>query len=335
MPPALTARLRGAAAAVVGVGGLALALAGCADGAPAQPVAITASVPAIPVAAALAPAAAGAAPARPSHASRAVKGLARPPVVRRQQPATTATGIPKTVEKAYRHAARMFHHYDPACQLKTALLEAVGKIESDHAYNGFVDRKGEALLPIIGPPLDGRPGVALIHASPLGKRLHGDPIYEHAVGPMQFLPGTYADWATAGHRGQKTSDPQNVYDAAATAARYLCGGGGDLSDPIARHAAVLRYNNSEDYATNVEAWYQAYSSGSRTIPDSKDAAAAKRYAAADNPPARPAGPAPGQPRGRSRTRRRPAAEHPTGAGRAPAAGRRATGRHRGPTRQAG
>jgi membrane-bound lytic murein transglycosylase B len=295
MPLALTGRLRRAAAAVIGVGGLALALASCSGGAPAEPVASSASVPAVPIARVVAPAAP--APAHPGRASRSVKGPVRPALVGRQQPATTATGIPKTVEKAYRHAARMFHHYDPACRLKSELLEAIGKIESDHAYNGFVDRKGEALLPIIGPPLDGRPGFALIHASPLGKRLHGDPVFEHAVGPMQFLPGTYADWATAGRRGQKTSDPENVYDAAATAARYLCGAGGDLSDPTARHAAVLRYNNSEDYATNVEAWFQAYSSGSRTIPDSKDAAAAKRYADADNPPARATGPAPVNPAG--------------------------------------
>ncbi|HEX3828692.1 MAG TPA: hypothetical protein VHV82_15615 [Sporichthyaceae bacterium] len=291
--PLPAGRLRAAAATVVGVGGLVLGPAGCGGGVPAGPVAISSSIPAIPVA----PVATPAAPATSARAGRAVKGPARPALVRRQQPAITATGIPKTVEKAYRHATRMFHHYDPACHLNTALLEAIGKIESDHAYNGYVDRKGESLLPIIGPPLDGRPGFALIHASPLGKRLHGDPVYEHAVGPMQFLPGTYADWATAGHRGQKTSDPENVYDAAATAARYLCGSGGDLSVPTARHAAVLRYNNSQDYATNVEAWFQAYSSGSRTVPDSRDPAAAKRYAAADNPPARPAGPGPANPAG--------------------------------------
>jgi hypothetical protein len=186
----------------------------------------------------------------------------------------------------------MFHHYDPACRLDAALLEAIGKVESDHAYNGYVDRKGEALLPIIGPALDGRPGLALIHASPLGKQLHGDPVYEHAVGPMQFLPGTFQDWATAGRKGRTTSDPENVYDAAATAARYLCGSGGDLSDPKARHAAVLRYNNSEDYARTVESWFQAYAGGASVLPDSHDVVAAKRYAAADNPPAKAAHPAP-------------------------------------------
>jgi hypothetical protein len=191
----------------------------------------------------------------------------------------------------------MFHHYDPACRLDAPLLEAIGKVESDHAYNGYVDRKGEALLPIIGPALNGRPGLALIHASPLGKQLHGDPVYEHAVGPMQFLPETFKDWATAGRKGRKTSDPENVYDAAATAAHYLCGSGGDLHDPKARHAAVLRYNNSEDYARTVESWFQAYSAGAAVLPDSHDAAAAKRYAAADNPPAKATHPGPAAPAG--------------------------------------
>src|SRR5581483_8747901 len=106
--------------------------------------------------------------------------------------------------------------------------------------------------PIIGPALDGHPGVDQIHASPLGTKLHGDPVWEHAVGPMQFLPGTFADWATAGNPKHRTADPENVFDAAATAAKYLCGSGGDLSDPTARRTAVLHYNNSQDYANTVE-----------------------------------------------------------------------------------
>ena len=51
--------------------------------------------------------------------------------------------------------------------------------------------------------------------------LDGDPIWDHAVGALQFTPGTWNRWASDGNGDGKT-DPQNLYDASLAAARKLC-----------------------------------------------------------------------------------------------------------------
>jgi hypothetical protein len=77
---------------------------------------------------------------------------------------------------------------------------------------------------------------------------------------MQFLPGTWARYASDG-KGDGTADPQNLFDATLAAARYLCSGGLNLRDPAQVMAAILRYNNSMPYAQNVLGWAAAYATG--------------------------------------------------------------------------
>ena len=84
--------------------------------------------------------------------------------------------------------------------------------------------------------------------------------YARAMGPMQFLPGTWSRYATDGD-GDGKADVQNVYDATLAAARYLCSGGLNLRDPSQVMAAILRYNNSVAYARNVMGWAAAYATG--------------------------------------------------------------------------
>jgi len=80
------------------------------------------------------------------------------------------------------------------------------------------------------------------------------------MGPMQFLPGTWARYASDG-KGDGTADPQNLFDATLAAARYLCAGGLNLRDPAQVMTAILRYNNSMPYAQNVLGWAAAYATG--------------------------------------------------------------------------
>ena len=80
------------------------------------------------------------------------------------------------------------------------------------------------------------------------------------MGPMQFLPGTWSRYASDGD-GDGKADPQNVYDAALAAARYLCSGGLNLRDQSQVLTAILRYNNSMAYAQNVMGWAAAYATG--------------------------------------------------------------------------
>jgi hypothetical protein len=73
------------------------------------------------------------------------------------------------------------------------------------------------------------------------------------MGPMQFLPDTWARYASDG-KGDGVADPQNLYDSTLAAARYLCSADHDLRDPTQAVTAILRYNNSMSYAHNVLGW---------------------------------------------------------------------------------
>jgi len=57
----------------------------------------------------------------------------------------------------------------------------------------------------------------------------GDTGWDRAVGPMQFIPGTWRRYAADANADGK-QDPNNVYDAAAGAAHYLCNAAGHLED---------------------------------------------------------------------------------------------------------
>ena len=69
---------------------------------------------------------------------------------------------------------------------------------------------------------------------------------------MQFLPGTWAMWATDGD-GDGRRDPLDLDDAAAAAARYLCAGGHDLSSGSGWADAILTYNRARVYVDDVYA----------------------------------------------------------------------------------
>ncbi|MGW5514350.1 lytic transglycosylase domain-containing protein [Nocardia africana] len=77
---------------------------------------------------------------------------------------------------------------------------------------------------------------------------------------MQFLPSTWAVWGTDGD-GDGIAHPNNVFDAALSAGRYLCAGGANLHDPDQQLHAVLRYNNSMSYASDVLRWSASYGGG--------------------------------------------------------------------------
>jgi membrane-bound lytic murein transglycosylase B len=168
-----------------------------------------------------------------------------------------ALGIPGMALMAYRNAERMMATADPGCGISWNLLAGIGRIESGHANGGATDARGTAIRPIYGPTLDGTlPGnEVVVQSSAAG--LVG---YARAMGPMQFLPGTWARYASDGD-GDGVADPQNLYDATLAAARYLCTGGLNLRDQSQVLSAILRYNNSMPYAQNVLGWAAAYATG--------------------------------------------------------------------------
>ncbi|CDO24837.1 membrane-bound lytic murein transglycosylase B [Mycolicibacterium mageritense DSM 44476 = CIP 104973] len=168
-----------------------------------------------------------------------------------------ALGIPGMALKAYRNAERMMAAAYPACGISWNLLAGIGRIESMHANGGATDATGTAVRPIYGPALDGTlPGNEVIVQSAQAGRV----TYARAMGPMQFLPGTWARYASDGD-GDGKADVQNVFDASLAAARYLCSGGLNLRDQSQVMSAILRYNNSVAYARNVLGWAAAYATG--------------------------------------------------------------------------
>jgi hypothetical protein len=180
-------------------------------------------------------------------------------------PVSYVGGIPSIVLAAYRNAAAQLAQSQPGCHLPVELLAAIGKVESGHARGGRVDANGTAISPILGPVLDGSGGFAAIPDTDHGV-LDGDPVWDRAVGPMQFIPSTWRRWAADGnHDG--IADPENVYDASLAAAHYLCAGGRDLSTDAGLQSAILSYNYSDAYLRLVSAWLTAYRGGIAQVAD--------------------------------------------------------------------
>jgi hypothetical protein len=172
------------------------------------------------------------------------------------------TDIPRRALQAYVQAATITAKRAPSCHLTWNTLAGVGRIESDHGqhHGDSVGDNGEERFPIVGPALDGSSGVRSIHDTDHG-RLDGDTVWDHAVGPMQFLPSR---WATLGQRAAgdgRAPDPQDIDDAALTAAVYLCQSG-DLSVPARWWRAAFHYNNSVAYGRAVFSAADAYTKAS-------------------------------------------------------------------------
>ncbi|MBB3753124.1 membrane-bound lytic murein transglycosylase B [Mycolicibacterium sp. BK634] len=165
--------------------------------------------------------------------------------------------IPSVALAAYRNAEQAMASTAPGCGLSWNLLAGIGRIESGHANGGATDARGTAINPIYGPTLDGSlsGNEVIVQTVQAGR-----PVYARAMGPMQFLPGTWSRYAADGD-GDGKADPQNVYDAALAAARYLCSGGLNLRNQSQVLTAILRYNNSMAYAQNVLGWAAAYATG--------------------------------------------------------------------------
>lgn len=177
-----------------------------------------------------------------------------------------AHGIPAPALTAYRQAADLLGRADAACGLDWALLAAIGRVESNHARFGGngLDASGVARPGIIGIALDGSRGTARISDTD-GGRWDRDGVYDRAVGPMQFIPGTWRSMGADGD-GDGERNPQDMADAASSAGVYLCSGRGDLRRSGDAYDAVLRYNHSDDYARTVLNIANAYRNGVEVLP---------------------------------------------------------------------
>jgi membrane-bound lytic murein transglycosylase B len=159
--------------------------------------------------------------------------------------------IPLIVLDAYLRATRRVDIADPDCGLEWWAIAAVGYVETGHARGRAMLSDGTVMDEIIGPTLDGTEGNQTVVDTDKGE-LDGDPVYDHGVGPMQFIPETWKNRGADGNNdGYK--DPYNFYDAALATARMLCASRGDqrLSTVTGFGNAIFAYNQSKDYVRKV------------------------------------------------------------------------------------
>ncbi|MFF1832619.1 lytic murein transglycosylase [Streptomyces sp. NPDC058231] len=217
-------------------------------------------------------------------------GAERSPAVARSW---SEAGIPATVLAAYRTAESALGRTDPGCRLPWQLLAAIGKVESGQAGGGRVDARGDTLTPILGPVLNGA-GFADIPDTDDGV-YDGDRTYDRAVGPMQFIPSTWAHWGKDGN-GDGRRNPSNIYDAALAAGYYLCAGPRDLSVKADLDRSVLSYNHSDTYLRTVLSWLEFYRKGTHPVADGQGTVPKSPGAGGPNKPTHPVG-GPGTPEG--------------------------------------
>ncbi|MFI6574683.1 murein transglycosylase [Nocardiopsis sp. NPDC050513] len=168
-----------------------------------------------------------------------------------------ATRIPRRALEGYASAQLSMEERQPSCRLSWPTLAGIGYVESRHGTygGGEIGPDGATTVDIIGIPLDGGNNTRAI-ADTDGGELDGDDVWDRAVGPMQFIPGTWARWGTA--LEGRVADPQSIDDAALSAARYLCDGGRDLTVAADWESAMLEYNESRTYLADVLAYAHAY-----------------------------------------------------------------------------
>lgn len=136
-------------------------------------------------------------------------------------------GVPQRATQAYITAAR-----NAPCPIDYRILTAIGAVESGHGTHGgsHLDDNGKATGSIV---------------SSAG-----------ATGPMQFMPATWAQYATDGD-GDGVADVNDIDDAAAAAAKLLCASNVDqnLDDAVGSYnggANWRSYSESQDYVAQVD-----------------------------------------------------------------------------------
>jgi hypothetical protein len=72
-----------------------------------------------------------------------------------------------------------------------------------------------------------------------------------ALGPMQFMPATWAGWGIRGFGRQGRPDIMNPFDAVPSAARMLCADGASSGTQAGLRQAVFAYNHATWYVNEV------------------------------------------------------------------------------------
>ena len=157
------------------------------------------------------------------------------------------TGIAEPALAAYAGVAISKAAQMPTCGLGWNTLAAIGFAESRHGTHGgsTVAADGTVSPPIFGIALEGG-ATAHIADSDQGA-IDGDTEFDRAVGPMQLIPEAWRNWHVDAN-ADGVEDPQNIDDAVAASANYLCRASGDMAHESGWLAGIAAYNSDPDYA---------------------------------------------------------------------------------------
>jgi hypothetical protein len=105
------------------------------------------------------------------------------------------------------------------------------------------------------------PGLPWTVLAAIGQIESGDgantgPSTAGALGPMQFLPSTWAAWGISGFGDKGPPNINDPFDAVPSAARYLCAAGGSTAAGLSR--AIFAYNHADWYVSEVLALARQY-----------------------------------------------------------------------------
>lgn len=155
------------------------------------------------------------------------------------------------IEAVYQWAAE-----GSRCAISPDLLHAVGAAASSNGLgtgSGY-DRSATSQPPIFGATGNGEvAGLALLVDTDDGV-IDSDADFDRPVGPFQFLPSS---WERYGYDANQDgiADPQNLWDASASAANFLCEmGAGSGAD---ERKAILRYAGSRQLTDRIIELYSA------------------------------------------------------------------------------
>ncbi|GJM38839.1 MAG: hypothetical protein DHS20C19_22060 [Acidimicrobiales bacterium] len=167
-------------------------------------------------------------------------------------------GLTPRALDAYLQAEATMAVLKPYCHVSWRTIAAVASVESRHGEygDGRLDLEGHPAEPIIGIALDGQTvdnfGLTTARLTDTDNgEFDGDPHFDRAVGPLQFIPESWKRWQLDAD-GDGERDPQDIDDAALTAGAYLCNYG-SLRYWEGWQTAIFGYNHAGAYVNSVKA----------------------------------------------------------------------------------
>jgi len=168
------------------------------------------------------------------------------------------------VGAAYVNASEMIETMIPGCAMRPQILAGIAQEESHQGtlYGRTVDPVTlNVVPPIYGPVLNGTLEGTRVVVDTDGGALDLIVGYDRAMGPFQFMPESWMRYGRDGD-GDGLANPQNMWDAALSAAVHLCSQPGPPANlnenDAALRAAIMGYNNSTVYLTAVLGHIEAY-----------------------------------------------------------------------------